>query len=80
MLDVSVNLQSFSLQVNALGPALHTLLLLPTIVNTAKKYSVLPRIVVVSSGLIFWSTIKSDVISAPSSLQVLSSKEQFGPR
>ncbi|KAJ3863526.1 MAG: hypothetical protein NXY57DRAFT_1001009 [Lentinula lateritia] len=67
------------LQVNSLGPALHTLLLLPIISNTAKQHSVVPRIVVVSSETIFMANIDSDAIAAANTLQTLSSKDYCTP-
>ncbi|KAE9398573.1 short-chain dehydrogenase [Gymnopus androsaceus JB14] len=67
------------LQVNSLGPALHVLLLLPIIMNTAKQHSVVPRIVVVSSEMIFYANIGSDAIAAPNTLETLSSKEYCTP-
>ncbi|KIK61665.1 hypothetical protein GYMLUDRAFT_42685 [Collybiopsis luxurians FD-317 M1] len=67
------------LQVNALGPALHTFLLLPLMQRTARKYSVLPRIVVVSSGLAFLGNISEDAVAAPNTLETLSSKGYCTP-
>jgi len=67
------------LQVNSLGPALHVLLLLPIIMNTAKSHSVVPRIVVVSSEVIFFANIGSDAIAASNTLETLSSKEYCTP-
>ncbi|KAE9406207.1 short-chain dehydrogenase [Gymnopus androsaceus JB14] len=63
------------LQVNAVGPAMHVLLLLPIIINTAKQHSVVPRIVVVSSGLAYTCDIGSDAIATPNTLETLSSKK-----
>ncbi|KAE9392292.1 NAD(P)-binding protein [Gymnopus androsaceus JB14] len=62
------------LQVNSLGPAMHVLLLLPIIMNTAKVHSVDPRIVVVSSGAALSANIGSDAMAAPNTLEMLSSK------
>ncbi|KAJ3824048.1 hypothetical protein F5880DRAFT_1647949 [Lentinula raphanica] len=69
------------LQVNSLGPALHALLLLPLISKTAREHSVVPRIVVVSSEVIFFpdGTIGSDALAAVNTLQTLSSKEYCTP-
>ncbi|KAE9392310.1 short-chain dehydrogenase [Gymnopus androsaceus JB14] len=58
---------------------LHILLLLPIIMNTAKQHSVVPRIVVVSSEVIFFANIGSDAIAAPNTLETLSSKEYCTP-
>ncbi|KAF9071563.1 hypothetical protein BDP27DRAFT_1321956, partial [Rhodocollybia butyracea] len=52
------------LQVNSLGPALHTILLLPLISKTAKEHSVAPRIAVVSSEVMSVVKIGSDVLSS----------------
>ncbi|KAJ3780032.1 hypothetical protein GGU11DRAFT_779093 [Lentinula aff. detonsa] len=69
------------LQVNSLGPALHVLLLLPIISKTATQYSVVPRIVVVSSETIFFpnTEIGSDAIAATNTLKTLSSKDYCTP-
>lgn len=67
------------LQVNVLGPALHVLLLLPLILKTAKQHSVVPRIVVVSSEMIFTAKIGADAIAAPNTVETLSSKEYCTP-
>ncbi|KAJ3766569.1 hypothetical protein FB446DRAFT_676389 [Lentinula raphanica] len=69
------------LQVNSLGPALHALLLLPLISKTAKEHSVVPRIVVVSSEVIFFpdGIIGSDALAAENTLRTLSSKEYCTP-
>ncbi|KIK61666.1 hypothetical protein GYMLUDRAFT_165742 [Collybiopsis luxurians FD-317 M1] len=67
------------LQVNSLGPALHTLLLLPLMMNTARTHQVTPRIVVVSSEVIFWSDIPAEAVAAPNTLETLSSKEFCTP-
>ncbi|KAK7056346.1 hypothetical protein VNI00_002900 [Paramarasmius palmivorus] len=48
------------LQVNALAPALHALLLLPTMLRTAKQHSVTTRIVNVSSDLHYFSNLPRD--------------------
>ncbi|KAJ4473610.1 hypothetical protein J3R30DRAFT_3406515 [Lentinula aciculospora] len=76
---MALELSSFrsisELQVNALGPALHAILLLPLISKTANRHSVVPRIVVVSSEMIFFANIESDAIDATNTLETLSSQE-----
>ncbi|KAK7056335.1 hypothetical protein VNI00_002888 [Paramarasmius palmivorus] len=48
------------LQVNALAPALHALLLLPIMLRTSKQHSVTARIVNVSSDLHYFSNLPRD--------------------
>ncbi|KAF5347455.1 hypothetical protein D9757_013827 [Collybiopsis confluens] len=67
------------LQINSLGPAMHSLLLLPLIIKTAKVHSVIPRVVVVSSEVIFYADLPADVITAPNILEKLSDKEYCTP-
>ncbi|KAF9260787.1 short-chain dehydrogenase [Marasmius fiardii PR-910] len=58
-----------SLQVNLISTALHMILHIPKMLETAKKYrDFTPRIVVVSSGTHYWSTIPNEAIDAPNSL------------
>ncbi|KAF9069755.1 short-chain dehydrogenase [Rhodocollybia butyracea] len=63
------------LQVNSLGPALHVILLLPIILRTAKQHSVVSRVVIVSSEVIFFANIRPEAIASPNILETLSSKE-----
>ncbi|KAF9069756.1 hypothetical protein BDP27DRAFT_672815 [Rhodocollybia butyracea] len=67
------------LQVNSLGPVMHIVLLLPIILQTAKRHSVIPRVIVVSSRGIFYTNIRSEAVASPNILKPLSSKEYCGP-
>ncbi|KAJ7487029.1 hypothetical protein FB451DRAFT_1337529 [Mycena latifolia] len=70
-----------TLQVNHLGTSLTVLLLLPTMFKTAKEYTTLPRIVVVSSGLHYWVTIDKEARARPDEiLRTLSSAEYCTPQ
>ncbi|KAF9069760.1 short-chain dehydrogenase [Rhodocollybia butyracea] len=66
-------------QVNGLGTTMHAILLLPVIFKTAKEHSVAPRIVVVSSEIIFSANIGPDALAASNTLEMLSSKEYCTP-
>lgn len=66
---------STSLQVNHLGTSLLSLLLLPTMVNTANKESTVSRLVIVSSDMHYHADISKDAQAAPSILAKLNSKE-----
>lgn len=68
-----------SLQVNDLSMSLLALRLLPRITETAKKFDGTPRIVVVSSGVHYWSTLEDKVIESPNAFSLLSSKEFCTP-
>ncbi|KAI3602610.1 short-chain dehydrogenase [Moniliophthora roreri] len=69
------------LQVNAIAPALHALLL-PIMLKTAREYSVTPRIVNVSSDLHYITTLPTDkkVISGNSMLLEEMSTEGYFKR
>ncbi|KAJ6616967.1 hypothetical protein B0H10DRAFT_2434660 [Mycena sp. CBHHK59/15] len=64
-----------ALQVNCLSTTLLALLLLPRMVKTAQKYSTLPRIVVVSSEVHYWTDIEKKVCENPGILATLGSSE-----
>ncbi|KAK1235278.1 hypothetical protein PQX77_001500 [Marasmius sp. AFHP31] len=69
-----------NLQSNVLGPALHIVLHLPKLLETAKKYpKTTPRIVSVSSDVHYWTTTPvTEVLEAPNSLKFLNDKSYFG--
>ncbi|THV00238.1 short-chain dehydrogenase [Dendrothele bispora CBS 962.96] len=52
-------------QVNNLAPTLLAFLLLPKMLQTAKKHGTYPRLVVVSSHTHYWSTLEKEVVDAP---------------
>lgn len=64
-----------SLQVNCLSAPLLALLLLPVMLRTAEQYSTLPRLVVVSSSVHYWSTIDKSVRENPGVLRTLGSAQ-----
>ncbi|KAK1219760.1 hypothetical protein PQX77_017500 [Marasmius sp. AFHP31] len=68
-----------SLQSNVLGPALHIILHLPKLLDTAKKYpKSTPRIVLVSSNVHYWTTTPvTEALKAPSALEFLNDKSYF---
>ncbi|KAF5363619.1 hypothetical protein D9756_000110 [Leucocoprinus leucothites] len=68
------------LQVNNLSLSLLALLLLPRMSDTAQKFNVLPRMVVVSSDLHFWTNFDDKVIGSPNVFSLLSSKEYCTPK
>ena len=57
-----------SLQVNNLSPALLILLLLPRMLETARKHSTTPRICVVSSDTHFFTSFDKEVLGASNML------------
>ncbi|KAF9260800.1 NAD(P)-binding protein, partial [Marasmius fiardii PR-910] len=64
------------LQVNLISTALHIVLHIPKMLRTARKYRELtPRIVVVSTDSHYWSTIHTEAIDAPNSLEFLNQKK-----
>ncbi|KAJ7465913.1 hypothetical protein FB451DRAFT_1041224 [Mycena latifolia] len=70
-----------TLQVNHLGTSFAVLLLLPTILKTAKEHATLPRIVLVSSALHYAVTIDQKARSHPGQIfQTLSSAEYCTPK
>ena len=62
-----------SLQVNHLGTALLSLLLLPRLVNTGEKFGSTSRLVIVSSGVHYWAFLPEDVKGSPNLVARLSS-------
>ncbi|THU76951.1 short-chain dehydrogenase, partial [Dendrothele bispora CBS 962.96] len=68
-----------TLQVNNLAPTLLAFLLLPKMLETAKKHGTYPRLVVVSSNTHYWSTFEREIIDAPKGkiLETFSSEKYF---
>ncbi|KAK0214489.1 hypothetical protein IW262DRAFT_274804 [Armillaria fumosa] len=60
---------------NNLGPGLLAIRVIPKMVETARKYSVNPRLVVVASDVHYRTMIEKDVISSPGILAKLSDKD-----
>lgn len=44
-------------------------------VETAERYSVKPRLVIVASDVHYWTTVKKEVLETPNIWKTLSSKE-----
>lgn len=63
------------IQVNHLGTALVSLLLLPLLEKTGREFNTEPRLVIVSSDRHFHATVADDVIAMPKILETLSSKD-----
>jgi len=51
-------------QVNDISQPLLALLLLPILLETAKKYNVQPRLVVVTSEMHFWSELDKKLVDS----------------
>lgn len=69
-----------SAQVNDLSPSLLAFLLLPRLLDTAKKYNTIPRIVLVTSELHFWAQFEKKLVEAPNPLRLFAHKEHMsGP-
>ncbi|KAJ3986640.1 hypothetical protein F5890DRAFT_956913 [Lentinula detonsa] len=71
-----------TIQVNALAPSFHSLLMLPHMIRTAEEHpETSPRIVFVSSGLHESSTLSTDIskeiLAQPNFIDALSSLEYF---
>ncbi|PBK67956.1 short-chain dehydrogenase [Armillaria solidipes] len=64
-----------TLHTNNLGPGLLAIRMIPKVLETARKHSVTPRLVVVASDMHYWTKIERDVIASPSILAKLSDKE-----
>ena len=62
-----------SLQVNHLGTVLLSLLLLPRLVDTGKKFGSTSRLVIVSSGVHYWAVLPEDVKGSSDPVARLSS-------
>ncbi|KAL0567714.1 hypothetical protein V5O48_014286 [Marasmius crinis-equi] len=69
-----------STQVNVLGLALHVVLHLPKLLETAEKHpEITPRVVIVSSDVHYWAAFPDEVVSAPKPLEAMISKETWKP-
>ncbi|TFK54182.1 NAD(P)-binding protein [Heliocybe sulcata] len=66
-----------TLHVNHLATALCSLLLLPRLLKTASEFGVQTRLVVVSSGVHYWTSITEPVRNSPNILKKLNEKESF---
>ena len=64
---------SSSLQVNHLGTALLSLLLLPRMVETSKESRSTSRLVIVSSEVHYWASIPAEVYDSLNPLAMLNS-------
>ncbi|PBK94494.1 short-chain dehydrogenase [Armillaria gallica] len=64
-----------TLHTNNLGPGLLAIRMIPKMLETARKHSVNPRLVVVASDVHYWTTIEKDVIASSGILAKLSDKE-----
>ncbi|KAK7007445.1 hypothetical protein R3P38DRAFT_3031127 [Favolaschia claudopus] len=64
-----------SLYVNDLATPLLAFLLLPAMIKTAERYSVIPRIVVVASETHYWVTLDKKVLQSPNILKTMGSAE-----
>ncbi|KAK0215242.1 hypothetical protein EDD85DRAFT_498166 [Armillaria nabsnona] len=64
-----------TLHTNNLGPGLLAIRMIPKMLETARKHSVTPRLVVVASDTHYWTKIEKDVIASPSILARLSDKD-----
>ncbi|KAF9448402.1 short-chain dehydrogenase [Macrolepiota fuliginosa MF-IS2] len=69
-----------SIQVNDLSSPLLALLLLPRVLETAKQHGTIPRIVIVSSEVHYWTKLEDKVLDSPNAFEVLGSKEYCTPR
>lgn len=61
-----------SLQINNLSTSLLSLLLAPRLIETAAKFNVVPRLVLVSSEVHYWSEVPKAILDKPSMLEALS--------
>jgi hypothetical protein len=68
-----------SLQVNNLSTLLLNIRLLPVMLKTGKTFSVEPRLVVVASGMHYWTKLEKKVVDSPEPLKMFSSKEYCTP-
>ncbi|KAK0215222.1 hypothetical protein EDD85DRAFT_1030002 [Armillaria nabsnona] len=64
-----------TIHTNNLGPGLLAIRMIPKMLETARKHSVNPRLVVVASDVHYRTTIEKDIIASPSILAKLSDKE-----
>lgn len=69
-----------SLQVNDLSFALLSFLLLPLMVDTAKKFDTSPRVVTVASEVHYWTTFSERMLESHNSIEFMSSEENSTPQ
>ncbi|KAJ7857525.1 hypothetical protein B0H13DRAFT_2077458 [Mycena leptocephala] len=68
-----------ALQISCLSTPLVALLLLPSMLKTAREHSTLPRLVVVSSEVHYWAAIDKSVTENPDMLKTMGSAEYCTP-
>ncbi|KAF9526086.1 NAD(P)-binding protein [Crepidotus variabilis] len=68
-----------SFQTNHLSPSLLAILLLPKMIETAKKHETTPRLVVVSSDTHYLAQFQQKMLESPHPLRVFSSTDYFNP-
>jgi NAD(P)-dependent dehydrogenase (short-subunit alcohol dehydrogenase family) len=71
---------SHRFQVSCLSTPLMALLLLPTMLKTAREHSTVPRLVVVSSEVHYWASIEKQIRENHAMLKTLGSAEYCTPR
>ncbi|KAK0227276.1 hypothetical protein EDD85DRAFT_147181 [Armillaria nabsnona] len=64
-----------TLPTSNLGPGLLAIHMIPKLLETARKYSVVPRQVIVASDVHYWTAMEKHVIAAPNILAKLSDKD-----
>ncbi|KAK0215090.1 hypothetical protein IW262DRAFT_1300324 [Armillaria fumosa] len=69
-----------TIHTNNLGPSLLAIRMIPKMLETARKHSVYPRLVVVASDTHYWTTIEKDVIASSGILAKLSDREVMSHR
>ncbi|KAK0227367.1 hypothetical protein EDD85DRAFT_974912 [Armillaria nabsnona] len=67
------------LHTNNIGPGLLAIRLVPKMIDTARRFEVYPRIVVVASDVHYWTTFEKELVESPNILAKLSSKEYSTP-
>jgi len=67
----------FSVQINDISTGLLAILLIPTLLKTAKEHITCPRIVVVGSETHHWVSLKPSLLNQPSPLRTLSESEEY---
>ncbi|KAH9478463.1 Short chain dehydrogenase sol3 [Psilocybe cubensis] len=68
-----------STKVNNLSTSLLTLLLIPRMLDTAKKYNTTPRIVIAASETHFWVQMDKDVVNSPNFFRTYAHQEFSTP-
>ncbi|KAF4615771.1 hypothetical protein D9613_012358 [Agrocybe pediades] len=64
-------------QVNDLSPAYLALLLVPRMLDTAKRYNTIPRITLVTSELHYWTEFKTEWLESPDALRKFGHKDML---